>query len=221
MLQPMQGVRVLEVAQFTFVPAAGAVLADWGAEVIKVEHAERGDGQRGLTTVLGVDAIMKGSRFSPIFEGPNRGKRSVGLALEVPEARAVLDELIKRSDVFLTNFLPGARAKLHINVEDIRKVNPDIIYVRGSGFGARGPEANKGGYDMTAFWARGGSGAGATPAGAWPVPDAGRRVRRQHRRHDYRGGYRRRPLRTRHHRRDLRHRRVAARGGRLGHPVHR
>ena len=175
MLQPMQGVRVLEVAQFTFVPAAGAVLADWGAEVIKVEHAERGDGQRGLTTVLGVDAIMKGSRFSPIFEGPNRGKRSVGLALEVPEARAVLDELIKRSDVFLTNFLPGARAKLHINVEDIRKVNPDIIYVRGSGFGARGPEANKGGYDMTAFWARGGSGAGATPAGAGlsPMPAGG------------------------------------------------
>ena len=222
MLQPMQGVRVLEVAQFTFVPAAGAVLADWGAEVIKVEHAERGDGQRGLTTVLGVDAIMKGSRFSPIFEGPNRGKRSVGLALEVPEARAVLDELIKRSDVFLTNFLPGARAKLHINVEDIRKVNPDIIYVRGSGFGARGPEATKGGYDMTAFWARGGSGAGATPAGAERLsPMPGLRVRRQHRRHDDRGGYRRRPLRTRHDRRDLRHRRVAARRGRLGHPVHR
>ncbi len=176
MLQPMQGVRVLEVAQFTFVPAAGAVLADWGAEVIKVEHAERGDGQRGLTTVLGVDAIMKGSSFSPIFEGPNRGKRSVGLALEVPAAREVLDELIKRSDVFLTNFLPGARAKLRINLEDIRKVNPDIIYVRGSGFGARGPEADKGGYDMTAFWARGGSGAGATPAGAdrlSPMPAGG------------------------------------------------
>src|SRR5215469_1258390 len=162
MLQPMRGVRVLEVAQFTFVPAAGAVLADWGAEVIKIEHAERGDGQRGLTTVLGVDAIMKGSRFSPIFEGPNRGKRSVGLSLEVPAAREVLDELIKRSDVFLTNFLPDARAKLRINLEDVRKVNPDIIYVRGSGFGARGPEADKGGYDMTSFWARGGSGARAT-----------------------------------------------------------
>ena len=176
MLQPMTGVRVLEVAQFTFVPAAGAILADWGAEVIKVEHAERGDGQRGLTTVLGVDAIMKGSSFSPIFEGPNRGKRSVGLALEVPEAREVLDELIKRSDVFITNFLPGARGKLRINLEDIRKVNPDIIYVRGSGFGARGPEANKGGYDMTSFWARGGSGAGATPAGAdrlSPMPAGG------------------------------------------------
>jgi crotonobetainyl-CoA:carnitine CoA-transferase CaiB-like acyl-CoA transferase len=166
MLQPMRGVRVLEVAQFTFVPAAGAVLADWGAEVIKVEHAEKGDAQRGLTTVIGVDAITKGTYFNPVFEGPNRGKRSVGLALDVPEAREVLDELIKRSDVFLTNYLPSARAKLHIDLEDVRKVNPGIIYVRGSGFGARGPEADKGGYDMTAFWARSGSGAGATPAGA-------------------------------------------------------
>jgi crotonobetainyl-CoA:carnitine CoA-transferase CaiB-like acyl-CoA transferase len=172
----MRGVRVLEVAQFTFVPAAGAILADWGAEVIKVEHAEKGDGQRGLTTVLGVDAISQGSYFSPIFEGPNRGKRSVGLSLEVPEARQVLDELIKQSDVFLTNFLPSARAKLRIELEDVRKVNPDIIYVRGSGFGARGPEADKGGYDMTAFWARAGSGAGATPAGAdrlSPMPAGG------------------------------------------------
>jgi len=176
MQQPMRGVRVLEVAQFTFVPAAGAVLADWGAEVIKVEHAERGDGQRGLTTVLGVDAMMKGSYFSPIIDGPNRGKRSVGLSLEVPEAREILDELIKNADVFLTNFLPGARAKLRINVEDVRAVNPDIIYVRGSGFGARGPEADKGGYDMTSFWARGGSGAGATPAGSdrlAPMPAGG------------------------------------------------
>jgi crotonobetainyl-CoA:carnitine CoA-transferase CaiB-like acyl-CoA transferase len=166
MLQPMRGVRILEVAQFTFVPAAAAVLADWGAEVIKVEHAERGDGQRGLTTVLGLEGIVKGSRFSPVFDGPNRGKRSIGLSLEKPEARAVLDELIKNSDVFLTNYLPGVRAKLHLDLEDIRKVNPDIIYVRGSGFGPRGPEADKGGYDMTSFWARGGSGAGATPPGA-------------------------------------------------------
>ena len=176
MQRPMQGVRVLEVAQFTFVPAAGAILADWGADVVKVEHAERGDGQRGLTTVLGVDAITGNSSFSPIVEGPNRGKRSIGLALEKPEARAILDDLIKQSDVFITNYLPGTRAKLRIDLDDVRAVNPDIIYVRGSGFGARGPEADKGGYDMTSFWARGGSGAGATPAGAdrfTPMPAGG------------------------------------------------
>ncbi|ABW13960.1 L-carnitine dehydratase/bile acid-inducible protein F [Parafrankia sp. EAN1pec] len=173
---PMQGIRVLEVAQFTFVPAAGAILADWGADVIKVEHAVRGDGQRGLTNVLGVDAIAKGSSFSPIVEGPNRGKRSVGLALENPQARELLDDLIRQSDVFLTNFLPDARAKLRIELDDVRKVNPEIIYVRGSGFGTRGPEAGKGGYDMTAFWARAGGGAGATPPGAdrlAPMPAGG------------------------------------------------
>ncbi|MBK3563068.1 CaiB/BaiF CoA-transferase family protein [Streptomyces sp. MBT62] len=166
MRRPMEGVRVLEVAQFTFVPAAGAVLADWGADVIKIEHAERGDGQRGLVRVLGYDATSEGSSFFPIVEGPNRGKRSVGLALEKPSARKAFEELVRRSDVFLTNFLPEARAKLRIEVEDIRAINPDIIYVRGSGFGQRGDEATKGGYDSTAFWARGGSAAGVTPPGS-------------------------------------------------------
>ncbi|MFF3567546.1 CaiB/BaiF CoA transferase family protein [Nocardia jiangxiensis] len=163
MHRPMEGVRVLEVAQFTFVPSAGAVLADWGADVIKIEHAERGDAQRGLVRVLGYEAVSAGASFFPIMEGPNRGKRSVGLALEKPGARKVLDELIRNSDIFLTNFLPEARAKLRIDLEDVRAANPNIIYVRGSGFGARGPEADKGGYDSTAFWARGGSAAGVTP----------------------------------------------------------
>ncbi|MET0909571.1 MAG: CoA transferase [Ilumatobacteraceae bacterium] len=163
MHRPMEGVRILEVAQFTFVPAAGAVLADWGADVIKIEHAETGDAQRGLVKVLGLDTIAKGSSFVPIMEGPNRGKRSLGLALDRPEATPVLHELIKSSDVFLTNYLPRARAKLGIDLDDVRAVNPDIIYVRGSGFGSRGPEADKGGYDSTAFWARGGSAAGVTP----------------------------------------------------------
>jgi crotonobetainyl-CoA:carnitine CoA-transferase CaiB-like acyl-CoA transferase len=159
----MEGIKILEVAQYTYVPAAGAVLAEWGAEVIKVEHAERGDAQRGLSKVLGLDAVSKGSSFVPIMEGPNRGKRSIGLALEKPEAMEVLRELVQRSDVFLTNFLPDARRKLGIDIDDIRKMNPDIIYTLGTGFGYRGPEANKGGYDLTTFWARGGSGEGVTP----------------------------------------------------------
>ncbi len=171
MAGPMTGVRVLEVAQYTFVPAAGAVLADWGAEVVKIEHAERGDAQRGLIKLRGYDAYSAGSSFVPVMEGPNRGKRSVGLALDNPASRAVLEELIRRSDVFLTNYLPAARAKLGIEVDDIRAINPDIVYVRGSGFGQRGPEADKGGYDSTAFWARAGSAAGAT------APDADELVR--------------------------------------------
>ncbi|MFT4124696.1 MAG: CoA transferase [Gordonia sp. (in: high G+C Gram-positive bacteria)] len=164
MHRPMEGIRVLEVAQFTFVPAAGAVLADWGADIIKVEHAERGDAQRGLVRVLGYSA--DGSRFAPIMEGPNRGKRSVGLALDNPQARPVFEELVRNADVFLTNFLPGVRRKLGLTLDDVRAINPDIIYVSGSGFGSAGPDADTGGYDSTAYWARGGSAFGSMPAGA-------------------------------------------------------
>ena len=159
--RPMEGIRILEVAQFTFVPAAGGVLADWGADVIKVEHAEFGDAQRGLTNI-GPTSMGEGS-FKPIMEHPNRGKRSIGLALEKPEALDVLFDLVRSSDVFLTNFLPMARRRLHIDVEDIRAANPQIIYVRGSGFGVRGPDANLPGFDGTAFWSRGGSAFGVTP----------------------------------------------------------
>jgi crotonobetainyl-CoA:carnitine CoA-transferase CaiB-like acyl-CoA transferase len=160
-IRPMDGVRVLEVAQFTFVPAAGAVLADWGADVIKVEHAETGDAQRGLSALMGMP-VGSGS-FAPLMEHPNRGKRSIGLALEQPDALEVLHELIRTSDVFLTNFLPAARRRLGIDLDDVRKINPGIIYVRGSGFGATGPDSEKGGYDSTAFWARAGSALGTTP----------------------------------------------------------
>src|ERR1700686_4602465 len=86
----MDGVRVLEVAQFTFVPAAGAVLADWGADVIKVEHAETGDAQRGLSALM--DMPVGGGSFAPLMEHPNRGKRSIGLALEQPGADRPQDQ---------------------------------------------------------------------------------------------------------------------------------
>ncbi len=157
--RPMEGVRILEVAQFTYTPAAGAVLADWGADVIKVEHAVTGDAQRGMRGLSG----WKENNFHPIIEHPNRGKRSVGLALEHPAALEVLYELARTSDVFLTNFLPDARTRLKIEVEDIRAVNPQIIYVRGSAFGVRGPEATRGGYDATAYWARTGAAVGVRP----------------------------------------------------------
>ena len=157
--RPMEGVRILEVAQFTYTPSAGGVLADWGADVIKVEHAITGDAQRGMRGPSGwID-----DHYHPIMEHPNRGKRSVGLALEDPVALDILYALAGRSDVFLTNFLPDARERLRIDVDDIRTVNPRIIYVRGSAFGVRGPEAGKGGYDATAFWACAGAGVGVKP----------------------------------------------------------
>jgi crotonobetainyl-CoA:carnitine CoA-transferase CaiB-like acyl-CoA transferase len=157
---PMEGVRVLEVAMYGFVPSAGAVMADWGADVIKVEHAVTGDPQRGLRQV-GPYKIE--GEPNPNFEHANRGKRSIGLDVSTPEGVEVLYELAARADVFLTNFLPRARQRFTIDVDDIRKVNPAIVYARGSALGPRGVESDRGGYDMTAFWSRGTSAASLTP----------------------------------------------------------
>jgi crotonobetainyl-CoA:carnitine CoA-transferase CaiB-like acyl-CoA transferase len=158
--QPMKGVKMVEVAQFTFTPSAGAVLAEWGADVIKIEHAETGDAQRGLR--LGSVAAAEGS-FQPLMEHPNRGKRSIGLALDTPGGYQVLMDLLRDADVFLINFLPAARRRLRLEVDDIRKANASIIYVRGSGHGQRGPDAEKGGYDQPTFWCRAGAAWSATP----------------------------------------------------------
>jgi crotonobetainyl-CoA:carnitine CoA-transferase CaiB-like acyl-CoA transferase len=160
MTGPLAGVRVLEVAMYGFVPSGGAVLADWGADVLKVEHAVTGDPQRGLrfTGRYKVEGDP-----NPNFDHANRGKRSIGLDVSKPDGVEVLYELARRSDVFLTNFLPRARKRFKIDVEDIRAVNSSIIYARGSALGPRGAEADRGGYDMTAFWARGTSAASLTP----------------------------------------------------------
>jgi len=163
MQKPMTGVRVLEVAQFTFVPSAGAVLADWGADVIKIENPVTGDAQRGLVTVAGRSATTPGVAFAPVMEAPNRGKRSVGLSLALNQSRPVFEELVRRSDVFLTNYLPQARAKLRIDLDEIRRINPSIVYVAGSGFGSEGPDRETGAHDVTAFWARSGSADGVSP----------------------------------------------------------
>jgi crotonobetainyl-CoA:carnitine CoA-transferase CaiB-like acyl-CoA transferase len=159
----MKGVKMVEVAQFTFTPSAGAVLADWGADVIKIEHAVMGDAQRGLQ--IGTGGVKSGT-FQPLMEHPNRGKRSIGLALDHPDGHAVLMDLCKDADVFLINFLPDARRRLRLEVEDIRKANPKIIYVRGSGHGQRGPDAAKGGYDGSTYWCRMGSAWATTPVGS-------------------------------------------------------
>jgi crotonobetainyl-CoA:carnitine CoA-transferase CaiB-like acyl-CoA transferase len=157
MHQPLKGFKVVEVAQFTFTPSAGAVLAEWGADVIKVEHAERGDAQRGDIS------HTRAGRFHPIMDHPNRGKRSIGIAIEHPEGHDLLMDLCRDADVFLINFLPEARRRLKLEVDDVRKANPRIIYVRGSAHGQRGPWAEKGGYDGSVFWARMGSAWGVTP----------------------------------------------------------
>ncbi len=163
MTDVMQGVRILEVAEHTFVPAASALLAEWGAEVVKIEHHERGDAMRGLGST-GVLDLGQGAHV--LLEHSNRGKKSLGLDLASEAGLDLLYRLAGTCDVFLTNKLPSVRRKLRIDVDDIRAHNPDIIYVRGTGQGNEGPDADKGSYDSLAYWARAGISAALT------VPDS-------------------------------------------------
>lgn len=163
---PLDGIRVIEVASWMFVPSGGSVLVDWGADVIKVEHPETGDPQRGLIT----SGLLPGGKGAVNFmiEQPNRGKRSVGIDLATADGREVLMKLVETADVFLTNYLPHVRAKLGIDVDDLRAVNPNLIIARGSGAGPLGPDAAKGGYDGASFWARGGVGVSMPDREGWP-----------------------------------------------------
>lgn len=164
---PLSGVRVVEVASHVFVPMAGAVLAEWGAEVVKVEHPEGGDPYRGLVTA-GLHRLHGGVDIS--FLSANRGKRSLGLDLKEPEGRRLLSRLLAGSDVFLTNVRAPARRALRIDADDIRSEYPDIVYVRATAFGPEGPDSDRGGYDAGAYWARSGMQHLLTPPGAgWPT----------------------------------------------------
>ncbi len=145
----MKGVRVVEVSEHAFLPAAGALLSDWGAEGIKIEPVGRGDASRGITTTGTAQVNLQ-------FENSNRGKRSLALDLGSEEGREVLYKLVASADVFMTNKVGRVRRKLKIDLEHIRAHNPQIIYVRGVGQGERGPEADRGGYDLLTYWHRAG-----------------------------------------------------------------
>jgi crotonobetainyl-CoA:carnitine CoA-transferase CaiB-like acyl-CoA transferase len=153
------GVRVVELAQWVFVPVAGALLADWGADVIRVERPD-GDPYRGLAT-QGIGTDAGGVSLSVALA--NRGKRSITLNLQTAEGREILDRLLGSADVFLTNFRPGALRRLGLDSGTLTERFPRLVYARGHGYGARGPDADLPGYDASAFWARGGLGHVLTP----------------------------------------------------------
>jgi crotonobetainyl-CoA:carnitine CoA-transferase CaiB-like acyl-CoA transferase len=163
----LDGVKVIEVAGWTFVPAGGGVLADWGADVIKIEHPETGDPQRGLS--IGTVGAKGAGGVSFSVEQPNRGKRSLGLNIASEPGREVLMQLVAKADVFLTNLLPDRLRRLRLTVEDLRAVNPKIIVARGTGQGVRGEDADKAGFDGSSYFARGGVAHMLTEPGApWP-----------------------------------------------------
>ena len=148
----LEGVRVLEVAEHGFVPSSAAILAEWGADVVKVERPT-GD---PLRLIMSMGFAADTGEFNWLFEQFNRNKRGVALDLRNPEGRAALDKLIAWADVYITNFLPSARDKLRLNPDDIWLVNPTCVYAIGSGQGLDGPDADQGGFDAVSYWARGG-----------------------------------------------------------------
>jgi crotonobetainyl-CoA:carnitine CoA-transferase CaiB-like acyl-CoA transferase len=155
------GVRVIELAQFVFVPAAGALLADQGAEVIHVELVGAGDPYRSLK--IGDGRETKSANLS--MEQNNRGKKSIAIDLKSEVGRETFLRLIETADIFLTSLRPKAIKKLRLDVEDLRARNPKLIYARGNGVGFKGNEIDKAGYDASAFWARGGFAHSLRPAG--------------------------------------------------------
>jgi formyl-CoA transferase len=149
---PLAGLRVLDISSFIAGPAAAVVLCDWGAEVIKVEGPE-GDPNR---TIMHDSPNYPRAKVNYPWQMDSRNKRGISLDLKKPDARAALDRLIVTADILICNFPPPVRDKLKLTYEDVKKVNPKLIYASLTGYGESGPDRDRPGFDVTAYFARSG-----------------------------------------------------------------
>ena len=156
---PMAGVRVVELGVWVAGPAAGGILSDWGADVVKIEPP-LGDPARSFQRMLGGDLPT-----NPVFELDNRSKRSMVVDLGTAEGRALALELIDSADVFLTNIRVSALRRIGLDPETLRARHPRLVYAIITGYGLEGAEADRPAYDIAAFWARSGVAASLTPPG--------------------------------------------------------
>lgn len=150
---PLKGLKVVEMGIWVAAPATGAVLGDWGAEVVKVENPLGGDPVRGLMAM----GVAFEPPINPSLELDNRNKRSVAVNVQTPEGSAVVKRLLRDADVFVTNLRRNALQRAGLTYEDVRQENPRLIYAALSGYGTRGPEKDRAGFDYAAFWARAGA----------------------------------------------------------------
>jgi crotonobetainyl-CoA:carnitine CoA-transferase CaiB-like acyl-CoA transferase len=165
---PLAGIRAVELGVWVAGPSAGAVLADWGAQVVKIEPPT-GDPFRGLyVAASGVELPA-----NPPFELDNRGKRSVALDLTKPAARTVVERLLGDADVFVTNVRAAGLRRLGLDYEQLAARFPRLVYARVTGYGEQGPDADRPAYDIGAFWARAGIAAALTTPGADPPMQRG------------------------------------------------
>ncbi len=160
----LEGLKVVEYATYIAAPGAGGVMADWGADVIKVEPPG-GDPIRQFFASVGIE----GQTINPVFELDNRGKRGVILDTSQDAGRDALLRLIDGADVFLTNVRPGGLKRAGLDHDALLKRNPHLIYATLTGYGLEGPDADRPGMDSAAFWARAGVAALFRPKGGEPV----------------------------------------------------
>ncbi|WP_439817859.1 CaiB/BaiF CoA transferase family protein [Zavarzinia sp. CC-PAN008] len=161
----LEGVRVVELASYIAAPAAGCMLADWGAEVIKVEPPG-GDPIRKFMDNVGASGIAE----NPVFELDNRGKRSIAIDIRSEGGAEVMRRLVAQADVFLTNVRPAALARAGLDWAQVSARHPRLIYASVTGYGLDGPEKDRPGFDLAAFWSRAGHGRLTTPKGQEPIP---------------------------------------------------
>ena len=147
---PLSGIRVVELGVWIAGPAAGGILADWGADVIKIEPPE-GDPSRLFHAILG--GLLPSN---PVFELDNRSKRSIVLDLQNDDDMAIALELIADADVFVSNIRTGALERLGLDYAALSQKFPELIYAHISGFGREGPDADRAAFDIAAFWSRSG-----------------------------------------------------------------
>ncbi len=145
----LAGVKVVELAQWVAAPGAGALLADWGADVVHIEHPVTGDSMRGLSNVGGLAVDW-------LFELDNRNKRSITLDISRKEGQLVLYKLIEKADVFITSLRPSELERYNLEYSALSRLNPRLVYASLTGYGNKGPDKERRGYDVSAFWARSG-----------------------------------------------------------------
>ena len=160
----LAGIRVIEAASMVMVPSVGAVLADYGAQVVKIEPLE-GDLNRRGHKIPGMPIQDTDSGYC--FLPDNRGKRSLALDLKAPESAGILRRLLEGADVFLTNIRPRPLERLGLGWPALQALNPRLIYAQGTGFGDAGAEADKPGFDTVCYWSRSGMEANAFPIDGW------------------------------------------------------
>ncbi|MEQ8747533.1 CaiB/BaiF CoA-transferase family protein [Pyruvatibacter sp.] len=161
----LEGIRVVELATYIAAPAAAGIMADWGAEVIKVEPLQ-GDAIRGMLKNVSA-ANVEGN---PIFDMDNRGKRGLAIDLRNDKGAEALRKLVLSADVFITNVRPGGLARAGLDWETLRKEKPELIYASVTGYGLEGEDQDRPGFDMAAFWARSGVASLTAPKGTDPFP---------------------------------------------------